>query len=423
VTEIRLTELDKDLIYVDTKGGVRFDHTRPKIIYADYRPEYEKTHCTCGGKLLVHRRREYTVWDIPHGRTYVKIKIKRSIKKCRECDEEKPIEIPFIHHKHQITLRLHQQIVEDLGPKTFTSISEDTGASARMIRHIFDEEMDRIALIKIRAPYYLGADGSRRGRKRQKKGYVLLADVENRNIVGFAEHCNQESIANAILDLDQIENIRAFTSDLGKDVIGAMKFVSNVNMAINGWEIPIVLDRRHTSVQFIYALELVIAQVRGSLNDRGQFVQDLTLFKRRRHNLLPFQRNDLTEWLNRFPKLYDAWRIKEIAFDIYEAKNRDDMNCRISELNDHISRSLCSSEFRKAKEYVNNNDQMVLSYFDHPIKVTNAYTESMHNQIKRIDSLGYGYKTATVFGKSKLARGPEGIRTDPPERKRSHKKN
>ena len=100
----------------------------------------------------------------------------------------------------------------------------------------------------------------------------------------------------------------------------------------------------------------------------------------------------LSDWFKRIPELYEAYMCKETFRDIYnQAITRDDAE-RLFDM--WINAVPEFPEFEPMRNNMSERKEHILNYW--LMGVTNAYTESVNNLIKKIEKAGRGYKFETL---------------------------
>jgi hypothetical protein len=94
-------------------------------------------------------------------------------------------------------------------------------------------------------------------------------------------------------------------------------------------------------------------------------------------------------WFERHTPLMIAYWLKEGLRDVYKAKDRYEAYQRYYEWEKAIPDQF--DKFKTAANSINGCKTEVFNYFLTKEKYTNAYTESINNQIKRIEKDGMGY--------------------------------
>jgi transposase len=166
----------------------------------------------------------------------------------------------------------------------------------------------------------------------------------------------------------------------------------------------IVIDKFHVVKMANEALEKVRKSYRESLTpkQRRGLMHDRFVMLKRESELSDQEALLLSGWLNNYPELGLAYRLKEDFFKIYDARTKEDALARFAKWDiavTHEVRDAFSDLIRAWRNW----QPYILNYFDHPI--TNAYTESLNSLIRIMNRLGRGYSFEALRAKILFAEG------------------
>ena len=108
--------------------------------------------------------------------------------------------------------------------------------------------------------------------------------------------------------------------------------------------------------------------------------------------------------MERFPELKAAYDLKEGFYGIYSAKDKFDAKRRYREWLMSVPKEM-ESPFNELLRAVDNWQDYIFSYFDTPVRVTNAYTESLNALIKHVHRNGRGYSFPAIRAKILFSNG------------------
>jgi hypothetical protein len=108
------------------------------------------------------------------------------------------------------------------------------------------------------------------------------------------------------------------------------------------------------------------------------------------------EKNRLSTWLNTYPELVLAYRLKEDFFNIYTVNSRSEALVKFADWEKSITPNVRDAYADLIKAW-RNWQPYILNYFDHP--VTNVYTKSLNNLIRVMDRLGRGYSFGALRAK------------------------
>lgn len=99
------------------------------------------------------------------------------------------------------------------------------------------------------------------------------------------------------------------------------------------------------------------------------------------------------------PRIDAAWNAKEVFYDIWDVRPREDAERLFDRWAASIPDSV-EAEFRPIAKMVENWRVEIFAYFDYPI--TNAYTDATNGLIKIANRAGRGYSFETIRAKALL---------------------
>ena len=109
---------------------------------------------------------------------------------------------------------------------------------------------------------------------------------------------------------------------------------------------------------------------------------------KREHDLNDREALLVSGWVNNYPELGLAYRLKEDFFKIYDARSKEEALARFAAWDRAVTHEVRDAFSDLIKAW-RNWQPYILAYFDHP--VTNAYTESLNSLIRVMNRLGRGY--------------------------------
>jgi transposase len=166
----------------------------------------------------------------------------------------------------------------------------------------------------------------------------------------------------------------------------------------------VVIDKFHIVKMANEALEKVRKSMRADLTikqKRGLMHDRFVLLKRER-DLTEKERFNLDGWVQNYPLLGEAYRLKEEFYEIYDAESIHDALAAYDSWFKSIPPEL-HEHFHDLTRAFQNWMPEILNYFQHP--VTNAYTESLNNLIRVMNRLGRGYSFEALRAKILFTEG------------------
>jgi transposase len=152
------------------------------------------------------------------------------------------------------------------------------------------------------------------------------------------------------------------------------------------------------------AMERVRKSYRQSLTpkQRRGLMHDRFVMLKREHDLNDRETLLLSGWVDNYPELGLAYRIKEDFFKIYDTRSKEEALARYAAWDRAVTHEVRDAFSDLIKAW-RNWQPYILAYFDHP--VTNAYTESLNSLIRVMNRLGRGYSFEALRAKILFAEG------------------
>lgn len=351
----------------------------------------------CGERLYKHGQRINHFADTPLQMKPVKIEVVRPRYRCSECKSIITPQLSFLDEKRRATNRLIQQVRSRCLDRTFTQLAEDTGVVVNTIKNItldFVEELKRE--IKFETPSFMGIDelmlmGSYR---------CVITNLAMNSLYDMLPERTQDTIMPYFAKLPDAEKVEWIYSDMWRP------FKKSFGLYLPN--ATLVVDKFHVVRMASQALETEHKNLQSSMNRyaRLNMKKHLQWLLLKRPNALTAEQLEvLAELETLHPEFKQAYDLKEQFYDIYEASSKDDAIRRFYDWENTIPKHLKS--FQSVAKTVNNNFEDIFTYWDAPIRITNAYTEG-HNSITRVaNRMGRGYTFEVLRAKmlyNKVAR-------------------
>jgi transposase len=348
-------------------------------------------HCELSG-LVGFGRREQMVKDLPmHGkRVGLYINTKRF--RCRFCTKTFYETLPNIDQNRMMTSRLTAWIGKQAIKRTFASIAEEVGIDEKSVRSVFRDYINELErTVSFDTPKWMGIDEIHLIKPRG-----VITNIENNTVVELLANRNKETIIKYLYQLNGKQHIQYVTMDMWRPYRDA------VEVALP--QAKIVIDKFHVVKMANEALERVRKSFRESLTpkQRRGLMHDRFVLLKRESDLDDKERSRLLNWLNTYPELGLAYRLKEDFFKIYDAESRHNALTRFADWEKSITPDVRDA-FADLIRAWRNWQPYILNYFDHP--VTNAYTESLNSLMRVMDRLGRGYSFEALRAKILFAEG------------------
>lgn len=337
-------------------------------------------------------RREQMVKDLPiHGkRVGIYIDAKRF--QCRDCSRTFFETLPDVDERRSMTRRLLGWIGQQSLKRTFTGIAEEVGITEGTVRLIFKDfvaELERT--VKFETPKWMGIDEIHLIKPRG-----VITNIENNTVVELLANRNQDTIAKYLTGLKGKDKVQYVAMDMWRPYKTAVNAV--LPQAI------VVIDKFHIVKMANEAMEKVRKSMRAdlTLKQKRGLMHDRFVLLKREHDLTDKERFNLDGWVQNYPLLGEAYRLKEAFYGVYEAKSQSDAVRAYEQWQKSIPPEL-HDHFHELTRAFQNWMPDILAYFTHP--VTNAYTESLNNLIRVMDRMGRGYSFEALRAKILFTEG------------------
>ena len=219
----------------------------------------------------------------------------------------------------------------------------------------------------------------------------VLTDIENNRLIEITEDNSKTSIKKAIQSMEGWENIQVVTMDMAKG------YRYTVNEILPN--ALVVIDKFHVIQYAQMALNRVRVDFKNKLKqaDKKQFHKDKWLLQSNKEDLSEDNIMARDKILEQSETLTTAYWIKEMIRDMYKFTDKRQAYHWFYQIEKTIPDTKEFVEFRKLMKTYNACKDEMFNYFD--ARYTNAYTESVNNQIKKVEKQGAGYSFEVLRGK------------------------
>jgi transposase len=348
-------------------------------------------HCK-SNNLVSFGRREQMIKDLPSHGKRVGIYIDTKRFRCRSCTKTFYESLPDVDEKRSMTIRLVAWIGKQAIKRTFTSIADEVGIVEGTVRSIFRDYINELErTVRFETPKWMGIDEIHLIKPRG-----VISNIQNNTIVELLPNRNKETVIRYLSQLDGRQHIQYVAMDMW------LPYRDSVELVLP--QAKIVIDKFHVVKMANEALERVRKSFRESLTpkQRRGLMHDRFVLLKRESELNDKEVLLLSGWLNNYPELGLAYRLKEDFFKIYSAESKQNALDRFAEWEKSITPDVRDA-FADLIRAWRNWQPYILNYFDHP--VTNAYTESLNNLIRIMNRLGRGYSFEALRAKILFAEG------------------
>lgn len=349
-------------------------------------------YCTkCGEmftKMYRHGSRKQLLMDLPvHGKR-VGIELTRKRYRCTKCGVTFLQQLPDVDERSQMTRRLARYIEQQSIHRTFTSVAGDVGVDEKTVRNLFRAFVERLdAETVFETPERMGIDEVHL----LKKPRCVLTNLTERTIFGVLEKRDKKTVTAHLKSLPERETVKVVTMDMWRPYLDAV----NETMP----QAAVVVDKFHVVRMASVAMETIRKAQRQSLEAkvRRRLMHDRFILLRRAADLTDEQRTTMAGWFEMFPKLADAYRLKEAFYDLWNVPKKEDAIAAYGDWERSITDRELLTAFKPLLTAMHNWRAEIFAYWDH--RATNALTEALNGIAKNIERLGRGYSFDAIRAK------------------------
>ncbi len=361
----------------------------------------------CGCKLYKHGTRHMKIIDTPMFGKPVCIDLEFPRYRCSGAPVCKNIWQPtfeYIDDKRKMTKRAFSDISQRSLRTTFEEVSQDYNITANTIKNVFLEYVEEHASqLTFKTPCFLGIDEI----KIKKLGEItVITDLEHRTIFDMLPKRNQPALTAYFNNVKDADKVLWVCSDMyrpfEKSIKGAMHNAQ--------W----VIDHFHVVMKANEALDYVRREIQDSMSKKERINT-----KKGLANTLKTRRRDLlTEEAEKIRKVRKsemhrpmaiAYDLKEDFFDIYDnnMESKENAQKAFNEWEKAIPDDPLFMKFKELAKTVHNFYEQIFNFWDCPIAITNAYTETSNRLIRENNLRGRGYsfdvlRSRTLYRKKNL---------------------
>ncbi len=352
-----------------------------------------KACSVCGStRMAGHGRNEQLIRDLPSHGKRVAIYIDNRRWRCQDCGKTVMEVLPAVNSKREMTERLVQWIGKSSLKRTFASLAEEAGLDEKTIRNIFRDYVNELeATVRFETPKWMGIDEIHLIKPRG-----VITNIENNTVVELLANRNQDTIAKYLTGLKGKDKVQYVAMDMWKP------YKTAVNAVLP--QATVVIDKFHIVKMANEALEKVRKSMRAdlTLKQKRGLMHDRFVLLKREHDLTDKERFNLDGWVQNYPLLGEAYRVKEAFYGLYDTKPPSDAVRAYEQWQKSIPPEL-NDHFHDLTRAFQNWMPDILAYFTHP--VTNAYTESLNSLIRVMDRMGRGYSFEALRAKILFTEG------------------
>lgn len=332
-----------------------------------------------GDNLIKHSTNERLISDVCIHSKRTKIQLIHRRYKCKDCGYTFYELLDSVDTNSSLTKRLVKTLERESLVKPFRELEEQYAISNMTVRRIFDKHAEALLKARILKAHL---NNKMRG---------VLTDIENNRLLEITEDNTKPSIKKAIQAMEGWENIEIVTMDMAK---GYRYTVYDI--------LPkalVVVDKFHVVQYAQMALNRVRVDFKNKLKqaDKKQFHRDKWLLQTNKEDLSEQNVIARDRILEQSEILMTAYWLKEMIRDLYTFEDKRQAYEWFYQIEKTIPNTKEYTAFHELMKTYNASKKEIFNYFD--ARYTNAYTESINNQIKRVEKSGMGYSFEVLRGK------------------------
>ena len=227
--------------------------------------------------------------------------------KCRSCIKTFYELLPDIDQKRLMTKRLVDWMGKQAIKRTFASLAQEVGCTEYTVRAVFRDYINELErTVRFDTPKWMGIDEIHLIKPRG-----VITNIQNNTVVELLPNRNKETIIKYLSQLKGKEHIQYVAMDMWRPYRDAVEIVLP--------QARVVIDKFHVVKMANEALERVRKSFRESLSpkQRRGLMHDRFVLLKCESELNDKEILLLSGWLNNYPELALAYRLKEDFFNIY----------------------------------------------------------------------------------------------------------
>lgn len=249
----------------------------------------------------------------------------------------------------------------------------------KTVRRLFQEYVEELeSAHKFVTPEWLGIDEIHIKRTPR----LVLTNIKEATVFNMLSTRKAEVVKRYFLSLPDKQQVKLVAIDMWKPY----KLVIRATLP----KAIIVVDKFHVVRLANKALDDYRKDIREGLSagDRRKLMHHRFILLRRTKDLKADEKLKLEMWRAALPTLGVAYDLKEAFYSIYESKDHHQAKRLYWDWLMSVPKDL-EPYFRELITALKNWETEIFAYFDH--RITNAFTETVNNLTRKIESEGRGY--------------------------------
>lgn len=346
---------------------------------------------TCSKPMYRHGRRKHVFADTPMQMQPVKLEIAHPRYRCDTCGKTSTPDLAFLDERRRCTRRLVDAIRDRCLGMTFHSLAEQTGLAVNTIKNIAADLIEELSkTVHYETPVIMGID-----EVNIAGGYrCVITNLATNNVFDMLEYRTQDHLKPFFRDLKDCEKVEWVCTDMWRPFKRSFsEYLPNAKL---------IIDKFHVVKMASEALDFERKKYQAKLSkdDRVMVKKSIRwLTLKRPDNLSSAEQQALEVVRDTIPELAVAYDFKESFFRIYDEPDRGAAE-RAFEAWENTLPDNELEKFHELAKTVHNHYQDIFAYWDSPIQITNAYTESLNGLIKLANRMGRGYSYEIIRAKT-----------------------
>lgn len=361
---------------------------RVEATIPDEQPSYCPKCMNMYAKVYRHGSREQLIHDLPtHGKR-VGILLTRARYRCQDCKQTFLQQVMEVDDGKQMTSRLARYVEQESLRRTFTSIADEVGLDEKTVRNLFAAYVERLdSSVVFETPTQMGMDEVHL----LKKPRAVFTNLTERTIIGVLPERTKKVVLAHLKAMPDRERVKLVTMDMWKPYADSVRETMP--------QAAIVVDKFHVVRMASLAMEQVRKAQREALEPkaRRKLMHDRFILLRRPKDLDDTQRATMAGWFEMFPKLAEAYRLKEAFYGLWDLPRKADALAAYEAWERSITDRELLTAFRPLLTAMHNWRTEILAYWDH--RATNALTEALNGIAKAVERAGRGYSFDVIRAK------------------------
>ncbi len=300
----------------------------------------------------------------------------------------------IVKGKNQFSLDSRRQFLDHLRISSFNQTAKDLSSSYGTISNVLKNAIDTskpINPLPKQGPLSLGIDEHSRA-KRKLALTITLIRPEKKLLTVLAKATTEEfnKFCQTAMAKEERERVTEIACDMKVSLKNQMvKQFPNARFVIDKFHVIAYLNQ-HIAKEFKFRREIMDGRKKRKVPPVSGLVQALRESPRSWDR---YKRKKVTTTFKLIPELEQFYWLKESFRRAYwESKTKEQARKQFNKIIIELP--------NQPRETLQNNLEEILNYYDN--QTTNAFTEGVHNKMKLIKRLSFGFKNEEIYVKKIL---------------------